>query len=60
MPELIWMEYSFHENTQLLDTPIQFEGGYALVPDRPGHGLTLSEDGRREYARPLADEPILR
>lgn len=60
MPELIWMEYSFHEDTRLLDQPIQFENGYALVPDRPGHGLTLSEAGRREFARPLANEPIVR
>ncbi len=46
------MEYSFHDYEHLLEEPIAFEGGYAVAPDRPGHGLALSEAARREHARP--------
>jgi L-alanine-DL-glutamate epimerase-like enolase superfamily enzyme len=52
LPEQPWMEYSFQDYDQLIETPVQFEGGYALAPDRPGHGLALSEEARRELARP--------
>jgi L-alanine-DL-glutamate epimerase-like enolase superfamily enzyme len=55
LPEVVFMEYSFLDYNQLLEQPIQFEDGYALVPDRPGHGLALSAAARSEYARPFAD-----
>ena len=46
-----WMEYSFLDYDQLVQEPVRFEGGYALAPERPGHGLSLSEAARAEYAR---------
>ncbi len=52
LPEANWLEYSFQDYNQLVNEPVQFDGGYALAPDRPGHGLTLSEAARTEYARP--------
>jgi L-alanine-DL-glutamate epimerase-like enolase superfamily enzyme len=52
LPEISWLEYSFLSYNHLLETPIEFHGGYALLPDRPGHGLRLSEAARREFATP--------
>jgi L-alanine-DL-glutamate epimerase-like enolase superfamily enzyme len=52
LPEPTWMEYSFQDYDQIVDAPIQFVDGYALVPDKAGHGLTLSEAARAEYGRP--------
>jgi L-alanine-DL-glutamate epimerase-like enolase superfamily enzyme len=52
LPEAHWIEYSFQDYNQLVEEPVRFEGGYALAPERPGHGLTLSEAARTEYARP--------
>jgi hypothetical protein len=36
----------------LLQEPVQFIDGYALAPDRPGHGLALSAEARTTYAQP--------
>jgi L-alanine-DL-glutamate epimerase-like enolase superfamily enzyme len=52
LPEVQWMEYSFLDYDQLLEEPVRFEGGYAIAPDRPGHGLVLDEAARAEFARP--------
>jgi L-alanine-DL-glutamate epimerase-like enolase superfamily enzyme len=52
-PHAEWIEYSFQDYNQLVEHPVVFEGGYAIAPERPGHGLTLSEAARTEYARPL-------
>lgn len=50
LPEDAWTEYSFLSYNHLIDTPIEFRDGYALLPDRPGHGLKLAESARRESA----------
>jgi L-alanine-DL-glutamate epimerase-like enolase superfamily enzyme len=52
LPEVQWMEYSFLDYDQLLQEPVQFADGYALAPDRPGHGLALDDAARKEYGRP--------
>ena len=52
LPEVEWMEYSFQNLDHLIETPIEIRDGYAYAPDRPGHGLVLSETARREWARP--------
>jgi L-alanine-DL-glutamate epimerase-like enolase superfamily enzyme len=52
LPEVYWMEYSFLSYNHLLEEPVRFEDGYALVPERPGHGLRLAESARSEFARP--------
>jgi L-alanine-DL-glutamate epimerase-like enolase superfamily enzyme len=52
LPEANWLEYSFLSYNHLLEEPVRFEDGYALVPERPGHGLRLAESARSEFARP--------
>jgi L-alanine-DL-glutamate epimerase-like enolase superfamily enzyme len=55
LPEAQWIEYSFQDYNQMVEQPIQFENGYAIAPDRPGHGLTLSAAARTEYTRSEAE-----
>lgn len=55
LPEANWMEYSFQNYNHLVEQPIVIEDGFARAPDRPGHGLVLSEAARREFAVP---EPL--
>ncbi len=43
LPEVIWMEYSFQDYDDLIMEPVQFEDGYAIAPERPGHGLRLRD-----------------
>jgi len=52
LPEVNWLEYSFLSYNHLLEAPIKFQDGYALLPEVPGHGLRLSESARSEFARP--------
>jgi len=52
LPEVEWLEYSFQNFDHLVDEPILIKDGYIYAPDRPGHGLVLSETARREQARP--------
>ncbi len=52
LPEVEWLEYSFQNFDHLVDEPIEVRDGWAYAPDRPGHGLVLSETARREWARP--------
>ncbi|HET8629602.1 MAG TPA: mandelate racemase/muconate lactonizing enzyme family protein [Thermomicrobiales bacterium] len=51
LPEAHWLEYSFQDYDQLVAEPVVFEQGYALAPDRPGHGLALAA-AAGDYARP--------
>ncbi|MGV0912206.1 mandelate racemase/muconate lactonizing enzyme family protein [Martelella sp. FOR1707] len=52
LPEVEWLEYSFQNFDHLVEQPIEIRDGYIYAPDRPGHGLVLSEDARRTWARP--------
>jgi L-alanine-DL-glutamate epimerase-like enolase superfamily enzyme len=52
LPEVEWLEYSFQNFDHLVEQPVQIRDGWAYAPDRPGHGLVLSETARREWARP--------
>ena len=54
LPSVEWMEYSFLDYNQLLEQPIVFQDGYAQAPERPGHGLSLADTARRDYAHPEA------
>jgi L-alanine-DL-glutamate epimerase-like enolase superfamily enzyme len=51
LPEVTFLEYSFLSYNHLLETPIEFCDGYAIAPDRPGHGLRLAA-AARELAQP--------
>jgi L-alanine-DL-glutamate epimerase-like enolase superfamily enzyme len=50
LPGVEWLEYSFQNYNHLVDEPIEIRDGYAYAPQRPGHGLVLSETTRREWA----------
>lgn len=52
LPEVQWLEYSFQNYDHLVDSPVVIENGWAHAPDRPGHGLVLSETARKEWRRP--------
>lgn len=58
LPEADWIEYSFQNYQHLTTIPVVFEGGFAIAPDRPGHGLGLSEQARREHAVPTVAEGL--
>ena len=52
LPEVEWLEYSFQNFDHLVEQPMRIEDGWIYAPDRPGHGLVLSEAARRDWARP--------
>ena len=52
LPEVEWLEYSFQNFDHLVDEPMEIRDGWIHAPDRPGHGLVLSETARRDWARP--------
>ncbi len=53
LPETNWLENSMLGWDVLVTEPVQFENGYAIAPDRPGHGLTISATAHRDYAAPF-------
>jgi len=50
LPEVEWIEYSFQNFDHLVEQPVEIRDGIAIAPDRPGHGLTLSEVARGSAA----------
>lgn len=52
LPEVTWLEYSFQNYDHLVDQPIEIRDGWAIAPDRPGHGLVLDETARKHWSRP--------
>ena len=52
LPEVEWLENSMLGWDALVTEPVKFEDGYAIAPDRPGHGLTISDAARAELASP--------
>jgi L-alanine-DL-glutamate epimerase-like enolase superfamily enzyme len=52
LPEVEWLEYSFQNFGHLVEQPIEIRDGWAYAPERPGHGLALSDSSRRDWARP--------
>jgi L-alanine-DL-glutamate epimerase-like enolase superfamily enzyme len=47
LPEVEWIEYSFQNLDHLVEQPVEITDGFAVAPDRPGHGLALSDSARR-------------
>lgn len=60
LPEVEWVEYAFQNFDHLVEEPIRIEDGWIYAPERPGHGLALSDTARRTWARPtvLADDEL--
>ncbi|MCV6825111.1 MULTISPECIES: mandelate racemase/muconate lactonizing enzyme family protein [Halocynthiibacter] len=52
LPEVEWLEYSFLSNEHLVDTPIEFKDGYALLPEKPGIGFALTDAARNIWSAP--------
>ena len=52
LPEVEWLEYSFQNFDHLVDQPIEIRDGWIYAPDRPGHGLVLSEDSAPRLGAP--------
>jgi L-alanine-DL-glutamate epimerase-like enolase superfamily enzyme len=52
LPEVEWLEYSFQDFDHLVEQPMEIRDGWIHAPDRPGHGLVLSDSARRDWARP--------
>lgn len=52
LPDVDWVEYSFQNYDHLVEEPMLIRDGYIHMPDRPGHGLVLSEEARRNHAQP--------
>ncbi len=47
LPGAEWLEYSFQNYNHLVEEPVEIRDGYAYAPPRPGHGLVLSAEARR-------------
>ena len=43
-PNYVLMERGVEALNEIVEEPLVFEGGYVLVPDRPGIGVELRED----------------
>jgi L-alanine-DL-glutamate epimerase-like enolase superfamily enzyme len=52
LPEVEWLEYSFQNFDHLVEQTMEIRDGWIYAPDRPGHGLSLSEAARLDWARP--------
>jgi L-alanine-DL-glutamate epimerase-like enolase superfamily enzyme len=52
LPEVEWLEYSFQNYDHLVEQPMVIRDGRIHAPERPGHGLVLSESARRDWSRP--------
>ncbi len=52
LPECLYLEFSDLAWNRLAAEPIRFEDGFAIAPDRPGHGIVLDRDALAEYSQP--------
>ena len=52
LPECLYMECSDLAWNDLAQEPVLFENGYAIAPDRPGHGIELDPDKLAFYSQP--------
>jgi len=49
LPEVRFMEFANHRFWHLVDRPFEIDSGYAVAPDRPGHGVELDEPTIEEF-----------
>ena len=52
LPECLYMEFSDLTWNEFAQEPMRFEDGYAVAPDRPGHGIELDYDKIGHYSQP--------
>jgi len=51
LPECLFVEYSMLRLDAVVSTEIRFEDGVAVLPETPGHGVSLDESAAEAYAR---------
>jgi L-alanine-DL-glutamate epimerase-like enolase superfamily enzyme len=49
LPEVEYAEFVHQRFYDIADEPFAIEDGYAIAPDRPGHGIELPPDALDEY-----------
>jgi L-alanine-DL-glutamate epimerase-like enolase superfamily enzyme len=54
LPQVDRFEFSDLAWNLLPQSPIRFENGYAVVPDRPGHGLDPNPEMLHRFSKPAA------
>lgn len=52
LPECLCLEFSDLIWNDIAIEPVHFEDGFAIAPDRPGHGIELDRDKVSFYSRP--------
>jgi len=52
LPECLCLEFSDLPWNELAAEPVRFGDGYAIAPDRPGHGIELDRDKLAFYSAP--------
>ncbi|MCH2124436.1 MAG: mandelate racemase/muconate lactonizing enzyme family protein [Pirellulaceae bacterium] len=52
LPECLYMEFSDLAWNEIAQEPVEFRDGFALAPDRPGHGMELNQDKLTFYSKP--------
>lgn len=52
LPECLYIEYSDLMWNKLAKEPVKFEGGFAIAPERPGHGVELDRTALAKYSKP--------
>ncbi len=52
LPECLYLEFSDLPWNRLAKQPVRFEDGWAIAPDRPGHGIELDRDALTEFSQP--------
>ena len=52
LPECLYMEFSDLMWNVLAKEPVQFQDGYAIAPERPGHGVELDPEALAHYSKP--------
>lgn len=48
-PECLYLEFADLAWNRLVKEPVAFEDGYAIAPDRPGHGIELDPEAISKY-----------
>ena len=52
LPECLCLEFSDLVWNEIAAEPVRFADGFAIAPDRPGHGIELDRDKLKFFARP--------
>ncbi|AKU09830.1 mandelate racemase/muconate lactonizing enzyme family protein [Haloferax gibbonsii] len=51
LPEVVYIEYAHHDWGRVLEQSVRIDDGKMIAPDRPGHGLKITDDAIERYRR---------